>query len=131
MKVGIDLGTAYSLVSIAVAGQPPVLVPDCNERQVLHTPSVVCITGRHALVGREAEKAFDHDPNLTVIRFFKRDLGSVEPIWQDPQGTPWYAETIAALVLKKLRVDAEVFAADKVKGAVVTVPAHFVHSQRN
>jgi molecular chaperone DnaK (HSP70) len=130
MNVGIDLGTTYSLVSRLDYDGRPVLMPDQSEQDVFHTPSVVCVASPIAFVGRMVEQLLEQQPTLSAIRFFKRQFGETDPIFFDEQGTPWFPETVAALVLKKLRFDAESFATSPVEAAVITVPAHFNDPQR-
>jgi len=130
LRIGIDLGTAYSLAVLERRDGEPELVPDCTNASLFHTASLVTISDQHALVGRFAEKAIEVDPKRSLIAFFKQDLGKSAPLWIDPRGTRWYPEAIAALMLKKLRIDAEIFGGASVSGAVITVPAHFLGGQR-
>lgn len=130
MKVGIDLGTTYSLIAKMEPDGRPVLMPDYSDADTVHTPSAVHIAGNSAFVGLMVETLLEQKPDLKVIRFFKRHFGEKTPIYFDPQGTPWYPEAIAGLVLKKLKFDAENFASSEVENAVVTVPAHFNDPQR-
>jgi molecular chaperone DnaK (HSP70) len=130
MRVGIDLGTTYSLVARMDAEGRPILVPDHVESDVFHTPSVVHITQNAAFVGRLAESLLEQDPQLQVVRFFKRAMGDPTPVFYDDNGAAWYAEGVAALVLRKLAYDAEASAAARVDDAVITVPAHFSDPQR-
>jgi molecular chaperone DnaK (HSP70) len=76
------------------------------------------------------EPLLEQNPDLKVIRFFKRQFGENRPIYYDDQGAAWYPEAIAALVLKKLRFDAESYSATELQNAVITVPAHFNDLQR-
>src|SRR5688572_11078398 len=130
MRVGIDLGTTYSLVARMDAEGRPILVPDHVESDVFHTPSVVHITQNAAFVGSVAEALLEQDPQLQVVRFFKRSMGDPTPVFYDDNGAAWYAEGVAALVLRKLAYDAETSAAARVDDAVITVPAHFSDPQR-
>ncbi len=130
MKVGIDLGTSYSLVARTHPDGSTTLVPDFRDHERLHTPSVVLVTGGSAFVGAIAEDIVEDHPELPIIRFFKRHLGSREPIYFDDEGGGWHAEGIGALILDKLRFDAETEMSRKVDGAVITVPAHFNDRQR-
>lgn len=130
MKIGIDLGTSYSLVARTHPDGSTTLVPDFRDQDRLHTPSVVLITGGSAFVGAIAEDIVEDHPELPILRFFKRHLGSREPIYFDDDGTGWHAEGIGALILDKLRFDAETEVSRKVDGAVITVPAHFNDVQR-
>src|SRR5690606_41594223 len=82
------------------------------------------------VVGQSVLYMIDQTPDLNVIRFFKRNLGDNKGLYMDPQGEIWYAEAVAALVLKKIKYDAEIYASNTVEGAVITVPAHFTDAQR-
>jgi molecular chaperone DnaK len=130
MHVGVDLGTTYSLISRVDQGGRPTLLPDSTNRDLVHTPSVVYVNGRSAFVGSVVDLLLEQDPNLPVVRFFKRQFGESTPVVYDRDGTPWLAEAIGALVLKKLRFDAETFTSLGIDGAAVTVPAHFNDLQR-
>lgn len=129
MNVGIDLGTTYSLVARQEANGTPILLPDIIDQE-LHTPSTVFVTQGTAFVGHLAEALAEQQPDSKIIRFFKRHFGENKPIFFERDGTAWYAEGIAALVLRKLRLDAESYTAERVGGAVITVPAHFNDLQR-
>jgi len=130
MKVGIDLGTSYSLVARTHPDGSTTLVPDFRDHERLHTPSVVLVTGGSAFVGTIAEDIVEDHPELPILRYFKRHLGEREPVYFDDQGAGWHAESIAALILDKLRFDAETEVSRKIDGAVITVPAHFNDLQR-
>lgn len=130
MNAGIDLGTTYSLVARLELDGTPRLLPDHSDRDVLYTPSAVHISGNCAFVGHIVDTLAEQDPDLKAIRFFKRQLGDGTPIYYDEQQSPWYAEGIAALVLKKLAFDAESYSGNTLDGVVVTVPAHFNDVQR-
>ena len=131
MRVGIDLGTTYSLVAeMDVEGQPR-LIPDCSDPDLVHTPSAVHITAEgNAFVGTLAETLLENDPAIQVLRFFKRQLGSREPVFFDERGQAWRPEAVAALLLRKLVFDAESASPERVEHAVITVPAHFNDPQR-
>lgn len=130
MRVGIDLGTTYSLIARTENNGRAVLLPDNSDSELFHTPSVVLLNGPNAAVGTMAETLLEQNPELQAIRFFKRNFGDASPLHYDAQGTAWYPETIGALVLKKLRYDAETYASSDLKSAVITVPAHFNDPQR-
>jgi len=130
MNVGIDLGTTYSLIARLDADGRPALMPDSADREVVHTPSVVYINGRSAFVGSIVDALLEQDPSLPVVRYFKRHLGESAPVIFDGDGVGWTAESVAALVVKKLRYDAESYTSIGVDGAVITVPAHFNDVQR-
>ena len=129
MKVGIDLGTTYSLIARMDANSGvPRLIADHGAPDEFHTPSVVLIGSHGAFVGRVADLLLEENPDLQAIRFFKRQLGEDAPLLFDAQQRPWFAEALAALLLRKLRFDAET--AGHVDSAVITVPAHFNDRQR-
>jgi molecular chaperone DnaK (HSP70) len=130
MRVGIDLGTTYSLTARMDAEGRPALVPDATEPDAYHTPSVVHISGGAAFVGLVAEAMLEQDPKLQVVRFFKRQMGVPEPIYYDESGGAWYPEGISALVLKKLSFDVESLTHQPLEDVVITVPAHFNDPQR-
>ncbi len=130
MKVGIDLGTTYSLVAYIERDGTPVLIPDPNFKKY-STPSTVYLGSGTALVGWQAEGKFEQSPDqVRLLTFFKRQFGKPEPIATDASGNNWHPEALAALVLKKLRHDAEKYVGTKLQGAVLTVPAHFNDLQR-
>jgi len=130
MRVGIDLGTTYSLTARMDAEGRPALVPDATEPDAYHTPSVVHISQGAAFVGLVADAMLEQDPKLQVVRFFKRQMGVPEPIFYDESGGAWFPEGISALVLKKLSFDVESLTHQPLEDVVITVPAHFNDPQR-
>lgn len=130
MHVGIDLGTTYSLIARLDPGGRATLVPDSTDRELVHTPSAVYVNGRTAFVGSVVDLLLEQDPDLPVVRFFKRHFGESVPVVYDREGTAWLPEAIGALVLKKLRFDAESHTSLGIEGATITVPAHFNDVQR-
>lgn len=130
MNVGIDLGTTYSLVARVDHDGQAVLLPDQSEPDEFFTPSAVHIATDTAFVGRIVEVLLEQEPGLRVMRFFKRALGETAPLAYDSRGMAWHAEAVSALVLKKLRRDAEISCSGPVDRAVITVPAHFGDRQR-
>jgi molecular chaperone DnaK (HSP70) len=130
MNIGIDLGTTFSLSAAIGEKGNIMMIPDLHFRQTYFTPSIVHINKDVAYVGEIVEPLLIQNLELNVIRFFKRKLGEEQPIYYDNEGTAWFSESVAALVLKKLRHDAEIFLGDTVTGAVITIPAHFNDIQR-
>lgn len=130
MKIGIDLGTSYSLVGLMHPDGATALIPDARDEERFFTPSTVVITGDDAFVGSLAEDLVEDHPELPAIRFFKRQLGSREEVYFDETGRGWNAEGLSALILGKLRFDAETEGSRRVDGAVISVPAHFNDRQR-
>jgi molecular chaperone DnaK len=132
VKVGIDLGSSYSLVARIGPDGTAVLLPDYSEQDLFHTPSQVYIAGERVYIGRSVDMLLEQRPDLDtqVIRFFKRKLGQTEPLFIDAKGNSWYPEAISALVLRKLKLDAESASGLKLESAIFTVPAHFNDLQR-
>jgi molecular chaperone DnaK len=130
MKLGIDLGTTFSLAAVLNAQGVPVLVPDRQRGAELRTPSVVHVSGNDALVGLALEDLLAEDASLPIARGFKRSMGEVEPAYLDGEGRAWDAESLSALVLRKLMNDVEAFAAEEIDDCVITVPANFNDAQR-
>jgi len=123
--IGIDLGTTFSAVAVLEGGKP-VIIP--NSEGARTTPSVVSITKEgERLVGQVARNQAITNPEHTV-RSIKRYMGEdyKSKIW-DKDYTP---QEISAMVLQKLKSDAESYLGGKVEKAVITVPAYFTDSQR-
>ncbi|MCF8364990.1 MAG: Hsp70 family protein [Bacteroidales bacterium] len=130
MKTGIDLGTTYSLISHVGHDGRAILLPDHSNKDIFATPSVVHIEENTALVGHLVEMLMEEKPDMKVLRFFKRNFGIDKPFFYDSNNHGWYPEAISALLLKKLRFDAEHFSGGNIDGTVITVPAHFNDLQR-
>ena len=123
--VGIDLGTTNSVVAVMEAGEPAV-IPNSEGSRL--TPSVVGFNkSGERLVGAGAKRQAIVNPDRTIISV-KRQMGTSEKFKIDDKSyTP---EEISAMVLQKLKADAEAYLGDKVTGAVITVPAYFNDAQR-
>jgi molecular chaperone DnaK len=123
--VGIDLGTTNSLVAAIIDGQPT-LIP--NERGKFITPSVVGFTETgELLVGEPAKNQAVANPERTITSV-KRLMGTDRRISVgDKDFSP---QEISAVILKKLKLDAETYLNDIVDEAVITVPAYFTDAQR-
>lgn len=131
MIVGIDLGTTFSLISYVNSGGTPTLCPSRRDPQRFQTPSVVHIGERGCLVGDIAEDLLIEDPSLPVCRFAKLSMGQPgKVVYTDHAGRGYTAEAISALVLRKLKDDAELALGEPITGAVITVPANFNDVQR-
>ncbi|MDP4179843.1 MAG: molecular chaperone DnaK [Bacillota bacterium] len=123
--IGIDLGTTNSCVSVMEGGEP-VVIPNPEGNRT--TPSVVAFskTGER-LVGQVAKRQAITNPERTVISI-KRDMGTDRKVRIDnAQYTP---QEISAMILQKLKSDAEAFLGETITQAVITVPAYFSDSQR-
>ncbi len=122
--IGIDLGTTFSAVAILEGGKP-VIIPNSEGNRT--TPSVLNIKDDEVVVGQVARNQAITDPHNT-IRSIKRKMGTNEKVKIDSkQYTP---EQISAMILQKLKRDAEAYLGQDVKNAVITVPAYFNDSQR-
>ena len=123
--IGIDLGTTNSCVAVMEGGEP-VVIPNPEGNRT--TPSVVAFSQNgERLVGQIAKRQAVTNPEHTVISI-KRDMGSDKKVKiEDDEFTP---QEISAMILQKLKSDAENYLGSEVKQAVITVPAYFSDSQR-
>jgi molecular chaperone DnaK len=123
--VGIDLGTTNSVVALMEGGKPTVIA---NAEGSRTTPSVVGFskTGER-LVGELAKRQAVSNPDRTITSI-KREMGTDHRVNID--GKPYSPEEISAMVLQKLKRDAEAYLGEDIKEAVITVPAYFNDSQR-
>ncbi len=128
--IGIDLGTTNSCVAV-MEGKEPVVI--ANAEGARTTPSVVAFTKPTAdkpaerLVGDIAKRQAVTNPDRTVISI-KRDMGTDRKVAID--GKNYTPPEISAMVLQKLKADAEAYLGEKITQAVITVPAYFSDSQR-
>ena len=123
--VGIDLGTTNSVVAAVQGGDPEVLLNSEGSRL---TPSIVAFTKTgERLVGDLAKRQAVLNPQRT-IRSIKRKMGTRDRV--DIDGKEYSPEEISAMILSKLKADAEARLGDTVTDAVITVPAYFDDSQR-
>jgi molecular chaperone DnaK (HSP70) len=129
MHIGIDFGTSNTLIATAPTKDTATLIPDYLSKQNF-SPSKVCIDDQLAMVGGPAEDFHNLYPSAPIYRYFKRNFGTQEPMFFDKEGRPWFAETLTALMLRKIKFDAEIGLAEKVDHAVFTIPAHFNDLQR-
>ncbi|MDK2822667.1 MAG: molecular chaperone DnaK [Clostridia bacterium] len=123
--IGIDLGTTNSCVAVMEGGEP-VVIPNAEGNRT--TPSVVGFskTGER-LVGQVAKRQAITNPDRTIISI-KRHMGTDYKVKIDDKSyTP---QEISAMILQKLKADAESYLGEKVTQAVITVPAYFTDSQR-
>jgi molecular chaperone DnaK len=123
--VGIDLGTTNSVVAVLEGGEPVVVA---NAEGSRLTSSVVGFNkAGERLVGSAAKRQAIMNPERTVISI-KRRMGTAEKIAIDDR--TYTPEQISAMILQKLKTDAEAYLGEKVDAAVITVPAYFNDSQR-
>lgn len=123
--IGIDLGTTFSAVSIMEGGRAKI-IPNTEGNNT--TPSIVSINGDEILVGDVAKRGAVANPKSTV-RSIKRLMGTKKMTKiGDKEYSP---EQISAMILQKLKKDAEAYLGHEVTDAVITVPAYFGDAQRN
>lgn len=123
--LGIDLGTTFSCMAIMEAGKP-VVIPNAEGQRT--TPSVVAFTkDGERLVGSLAKRQAVTNPGHT-IQSIKRRMGTSEKVRIDDKSyTP---QEISAMILQKMKTDAEAYLGEKITKAVITVPAYFNDAQR-
>lgn len=123
--IGIDLGTTNSCVAVMEGGEPAVIA---NAEGARTTPSVVAFSkSGERMVGQVAKRQAITNPDKTIISI-KRDMGSNRKV--DIDGKNYTPQEISAMILTKLKTDAEGYLGQKVTQAVITVPAYFTDSQR-
>jgi molecular chaperone DnaK len=123
--IGIDLGTTNSCVAVMEGGEPVVIAnPEGNRT----TPSVVAFskTGER-MVGQVAKRQSVTNPERTIISI-KRDMGTDRKVQIDDK--KYSPQEISAMVLQKLKADAEAYLGETISQAVITVPAYFSDAQR-
>ena len=123
--IGIDLGTTNSCVAVFEGGEPKVIP---NPEGARTTPSVVAFSkSGERMVGQVAKRQSITNPDRTVSSI-KREMGSNYKV--SIEGKQYTPQEISAMVLQKLKADAEAFLGEPVTEAVITVPAYFKDAQR-
>ncbi len=123
--IGIDLGTTNSCVSVMEGGKPVVIT---NQQGARTTPSIVAFAKNdERLVGEQAKRQAITNPDKTILSI-KREMGTNYKV--DIDGKKYSPQEISAMILQKLKKDAEEYLGESVSEAVITVPAYFNDSQR-
>ena len=123
--IGIDLGTTNSVVAVMEGGEP-VIIPNAEGSRT--TPSVVAFTkDGERLVGQVAKRQAITNPDRTITSI-KRHMGTDYKVTID--GKSMTPQEISAMILRKLKEEAEAYLGEKVDKAVITVPAYFTDAQR-
>ena len=123
--IGIDLGTTNSCVAVMEGGEPTVIT---NQEGARTTPSVVGFAKNgERLVGQLAKRQAVSNPENTIISI-KRHMGTDYKV--TVEGKSYTPQEISAMILQKIKADAEAYLGEPVKQAVITVPAYFTDSQR-
>src|SRR3954452_24822295 len=126
--VGIDLGTTFSAIAHIDAYGKPQIIPNSESERI--TPSVILFDGSNAIVGSLAKETAVAEPEK-IVDFVKREMGKSKAQFHREFSSRIYsAEELAALIIKKLKNDAERYLGEPVSDAVITVPAYFNDAER-
>jgi len=123
--LGIDLGTTNSAFAVMEGGDPEIIVNSEGDRT---TPSVVAFSDGEQLVGKPAKNQAIQNPDSTV-ESIKRHMGE-EEYTVELEGEEYTPEQVSAMILQKIKRDAEEYLGDEIAKAVITVPAYFSDRQR-
>ena len=128
MKIlGIDLGTTNSAVALVNEHGVPEIIPNREGEYI--TPSVVFFDGHEAIVGRVAKRSAGLDPD-NIVQHVKREMGSKSWRFYPSGGGEYSPESISALILRRLKEDAETIRGEPFTHAVISVPAYFADPER-
>ncbi len=123
--IGIDLGTTNSCVAVMEGGEP-IVIPNAEGNRT--TPSIVAFTKKgERLVGEAAKRQAVTNPDRTILSI-KRHMG--KDYRKNIDGKDYTPQEISAMILQKIKADAESYLGETVTDAVITVPAYFTDSQR-
>ncbi len=126
--VGIDLGTTFSAVAHIDAYGKPQIIPNSENERI--TPSVILFDADSVVVGTVARNNAVAEPEK-IVDFVKREMGkSKDQFYREFVGKKYSAEELSAVILKKLKEDAEHYLEQGVTDVVITVPAYFNDSER-
>ena len=126
--IGIDLGTTFCAVAHIDAYGKPQIIPNTESERI--TPSVVLFDGDNVVVGTVAKQNAVAEPDK-IVDFIKREMGKPKAQFSRAFGGKVYsAEELSAIILRKLKGDAEKYLGEEVTDAVITVPAYFNDAER-
>lgn len=125
--IGIDLGTTFSCMAYINENGQPVIIPNREGKNI--TPSTVLFDGNATIVGEEAKNQSIMDPP-NFEQFVKRHMGERDYLFTTSSGEKYSPEAVSAIILAKMKADAEEYLGEPVDGAVITVPAYFNEAQR-
>lgn len=126
--IGIDLGTTFSAIAHLDNYGKPQIIPNGESERI--TPSVILFDGSNVIVGTQAKNSAVAEPEK-IVDFVKREMGKPkEQFHREFNGKIYSAEELSALILKKLKGDAEKYLGQPVTDAVITVPAYFNDAER-
>lgn len=127
MMIGIDLGTTNSAIAYINEMGNPEIIPNAEGARM--TPSVILFEEDNIVVGQIAKQNAADDP-LNVAQFIKRQMGNKDFTFTTGYGRTYSAEELSAIILKKVKQDAETYLGKAIHKAVVTVPAYFDDAKR-
>lgn len=125
--IGIDLGTTFSCMAYIDDNGQPIVIPNREGKNT--TPSTVLFDGDTTIVGEEAKNQSILDPR-NFEQFVKRHMGERDYQFTSGDGEKYSPEAMSAIILAKMKADAEEYLGESVDGAVITVPAYFNEAQR-
>lgn len=126
--VGIDLGTTFCAVAHIDAYGKPQIIPNSESERI--TPSVILFDGANVVVGTVAKQNAVAEPDK-IVDFIKREMGKSKTQFSRAfSGKVYSAEELSAIILRKLKGDAEKYLGEEVTDAVITVPAYFNDAER-
>jgi molecular chaperone DnaK len=126
--VGIDLGTTFSAIAHIDAYGKPQIIPNAESERI--TPSVILFDGMNAIVGSTAKQNAVAEPEK-IVDFVKREMGrSKAQFHREFASKKYSAEELSALIIKKLKNDAEKYLGEPISDVVITVPAYFNDAER-
>src|SRR5215210_8099410 len=126
--VGIDLGTTFSAIAHIDAYGKPQIIPNAESERI--TPSVILFDGQNAIVGSLAKQNAVAEPEK-IVDFVKREMGKSKAQFHREFTSKIYsAEELSAIIIRKLKNDAEKYLGETVSDAVITVPAYFNDAER-
>ena len=126
--VGIDLGTTFSAIAHVNEHGQPEIIPNAETERI--TPSVILFEDDLVTVGKIAKQNARAVPEQ-IVEFVKREMGkSKKEFFRNFDGKDYSAEELSALILTKLKQDAEAYLGEEITDAVITVPAYFHDAER-
>ncbi len=125
--IGIDLGTTFSCMAYIDDNGQPIVIPNREGKNT--TPSTVLFDEDCTIVGEEAKNQSILDPT-NFEQFVKRHMGERDYQFLLKNGETYSPEAISAIILSKMKADAEEYLGETIDGAVITVPAYFNEAQR-
>src|SRR3984893_3987230 len=126
--IGLDLGTTFCAAAHIDPYGKPQIIPNAESERI--TPSVILFDGANVVVGTVAKNNSVAEPEK-IVDFVKREMGKPkEQFHREFAGKIYSAEELSALILKKLKADAEKYLGEPITDAVITVPAYFNDAER-